>query len=101
MTDSNLINNKCNLVNEITEEIIDDNGNKKIIIKQIYKEYTTYNESRKKINKKYFENNKEKIIKYRTDYNRKRYNEDPLYREKAKEAVKRCREKKKLENNIN
>jgi len=99
MTDPNLINNN-NLVNEIKEETIDENGNKVIVIKQIYKEYSTYNESRKKINKKYFENNKDTIIKYRTEYNRKRYNEDPLYREKAKEAVKRCREKKKLEKNI-
>ncbi len=108
MTDSNINksenyndnnNTNNNLVNEIIEEFIDENGNKQIIIKQIYTKYTTYTEAHKKANKKYVENNKEKIIKYRTEYGRQRYQEDPLFREKAKEAVKKCREKKKLNKN--
>ncbi len=96
INNNNTINN-CSLVNEIIEETIDENGTKIIIKKQIYNIYTTYTQAHKKANKKYVENNKEKVIQYRTEYGRKRYQEDPLFREKVKEAVKRCREKKKMD----
>jgi len=97
MTDPNLINDKCNLVTETTEQITDENGNVKIIVKQIYKEYSTYTPAHKKANKKYVENNKEKIVKYKSEYNRQKYKEDPEFRKKSIEAVQRYRLKKKME----
>lgn len=95
--------NKDNLklLKEEEKEIIDDEGNKKIIITKIYIKDTTYTESSKKSQLKYKEKNLDKIKEYKKNYNKERYANDVEYREKLKQRVKENKLKKKMESEKN
>ncbi len=89
--------NKDNLklLKEEEKEIIDENGNKKIILTKIYIKDSTYTESSKKSQIKYKEKNLEKIKEYKKNYNKERYANDVEYREKLKQRVKENKLRKK------
>ncbi len=94
---------KYNLVKEIEEEIIDENGVKKIIVKQYLKLnlYEKNKESYKKATKKYSDNHREELNEYRKNYLSKKYENDPEFREKEKARAKENYIKKKqLQNKI-
>ncbi len=90
---------KINLVQEIKEEIIDENGIIKIIINRIYleKKLCTYTETAAKSIKEYQIKHKDKINEYQKNIYKQKYNSDPEFREREKERNRKYREKKKLE----
>jgi len=60
--------------------------------------YKTYSEAQKRANKKYSDNNKDKINKHMRTYYNKRKEVDPDFLEKRRQASKKAYYKKKLEN---
>ena len=84
---------------EEINEFIDDKGVKNIERKI----YIKIDDNKWKAQKKYYENNKNDIIKHIVEYKKNRYNTDEVYREKIKANRRESYSKKKtlkLENII-
>ncbi len=102
------INNK-NIIKEeqnIEEkEYINEVGDKikeRIIIKIIYVKDSRYKERLKESQKKYYENNKDKVSNYIKGYKNDRYKNDEEYREKVKQKRREdYKRKKELEKKNN
>ncbi len=91
-------------MDNIKEEIVvreDEHGNKQtIIIRTIQKEIIVEKENKfidslKRARKAYFERNRDKINEHRSERQRKKYNEDPEFREKVKRKQREYYLKKK------
>ncbi len=94
---------KYNLVEEVKEEIIDENGNKQIIIKQFLKLnlYEKNKETIKKCTQKYYENHRKEKNEYNKKLYKERYDNDPEFREKEKARSKeKYLKKKEAENKL-
>lgn len=89
------------LVKEVEEEVIDENGNKKLIIRQYMKLnlYEKNKESYKKSNKKYVENHRKEKNEYNKKIYKERYENDPEFREREKtRSREKYIKKKQLKN---
>ncbi len=77
---------KYNLIKEIEEEVIDENGNKIIIIRQYVKLnlYEKNKESIKRCTQKYIETHKKEINEYSKKLYKDKYENDPEFREREK-----------------
>lgn len=74
-------------MDNIKEEVIieeDEFGNKKTIIIRTIEKENKFIDSLKRARKTYFEKNRDKINEHRSERQRKKYNEDPEYREEVK-----------------
>lgn len=97
---------KYNLVKMVEEEIIDENGVKKIYIKQFFKLnlYEKNKESYKKATKKYIDKNREEFYEKKNISTKKRYENDPEFREKerarARENYLKKKELKKIQSEL-
>ncbi len=89
---------KYNLIKMVEEEIIDENGNKKIVLVKYVKLnlYEKNKESYKKANKKYAQTHRKELNEYNKNLYKERYDNDPEFREKEK-AKSRERYLKKKE----
>jgi hypothetical protein len=92
---------KYNLVKMVEEEIIDENGVKKIYIKQFFKLnlYEKNKESIKRCTQKYYENHKKEKDEYSKKLYKERYENDPEFREREKaRSREKYLKKKQLKN---
>lgn len=81
------------LFSETVSEIIDEDGVKKTVIIKFVK--PNMYQKQKKFIKKYMENNKESINEYNKALYKKRYENDPEFREKEKQRARERYLKKK------
>ncbi len=94
---------KYNLVKEIEEEVVDEYGNKKIVVRQYLKLnlYEKSKESYKKANKKYAEIHRDELNEYKKKYLSNKYQNDPEFREREKaRAREKYLKKKQLKNEL-
>lgn len=93
------MNENHKIIEETTNEYIDENG-VKVIERKIY---IKVEDEKVNYQKEYYENNKESIKKYIIEYKKKRYQSDEKYREEIKAKRRESYQKKKLEkkDNIN
>lgn len=69
-------------------------------IKAVMEKYNKVKETRKRNMKKYIDKNRDKINEYNKNYINNKYQNDPEFREKTKQANKEYREKQKLKKRI-
>ncbi len=88
---------KYNLIKEIEEEVIDENGNKIIIIRQYVKLnlYEKNKESIKRCTQRHYENNKKEKDEYSKKAYKERYENDHEFREREKARAREKYLKKK------
>jgi hypothetical protein len=86
------MNEKHKIIEETTNEYIDENG-----IKMIERKIYIKVEDKDKYQKEYYENNKERIKKYIIEYKKKRYQSDEKYRDEIKAKRRESYQKKKKE----
>jgi len=87
---------KISLIGERMEELIDENGNKIMVLCKYFKEKPSfYNELTKNSIQKYQKKNREKLTDYHKNYIKERYKNDPEFRNKERERKKIYNERKK------
>ncbi len=94
---------KYNLVKEIEEEVIDEYGNKKIVLIKYVKLnlYEKNKESYKKATKKYIDKNRAEFYEKKNTNTKNRYENDSEFREREKaRARENYLKKKQLKNEL-
>lgn len=88
------------VIKEYYKDEVDESGNVSKIKVVVCRE-NTYTESKKESNKRYVNNNREKVSNYLSGYIKNRYQNDPEFKEKIKEQKRqsyyKMKEKKKME----
>ncbi len=86
------------LIQEVVDEITNEDGTKKTIVREIYLS-NTYDKTRDSIRravKKYTEKNREAINEYHRETVKSRYHDDPEFREKERERNRLAYQRKKM-----
>lgn len=85
-------------IQEVIDEITCEDGTKKIIVRELYLS-NTYDKTRDSIRravKKYSEKNRESLNEYHKETVKKKYHDDPVFREKERERNRLAYQRKKM-----